>query len=262
MLISTAGASSVQPRPKRRKLQDGAMTNHLTWPALQPGDVVRLVSPASFSNPAGIASLTAVLKSWGLQVQVGKHAQDQWGYMAGHDYDRLADLNDAFRDPSVRAVVTTRGGAGAYRICEEIDFDAVRADPKPVIGFSDITYLQMTLWRECRLPTIHGCLDGSDAIQSARALLMDGKSVQVSSDATAYSARVRIAGSARGPLIGGNLASLCHMVGAGLPDLRGAILLLEDKRDMGLGRLDRQLTQLKRSGALGLVAGALCVRLR
>ena len=65
---------------------------------------------------------------------------------------RLDDLNDAFRDQSVRAIVTTRGGAGAYRICDEIDFDAARADPKPVIGFSDITYLHAALWRACRLP--------------------------------------------------------------------------------------------------------------
>ncbi|CAN5465072.1 LD-carboxypeptidase [soil metagenome] len=216
---------------------------------------MRLVSPASFPDPAGIADVTTVLESWGLQVQVGEHAQAQWGYMAGRDGERLADLNDAFRDPTVRAVVTTRGGAGAYRICEEIDFDAVRADPKPLIGFSDITYLQATLWRECRLPTIHGWLVGEDAIGSARALMMDGNPVMVSSEATAYSAQIRVAGVAEGPLLGGNLTSLSHLVGAGLPDLEGAILLLEDKRDMGLGRVDRQLTQLRRSGALDSLAG-------
>ena len=231
------------------------MTDHLTWPALRRGDVVRLVSPARFPDPAGIAGATRVLESWGLQVQVGRHARAQWGYMAGRDEERLADLDDAFRDPSVRAVVATRGGAGAYRIREEIDFDAVRADPKPLVGFSDITYLNMALWRECRLPTIHGFLVGDDAVRSARTLMMDGGLVEVSSDTSAYSARVRAGGVARGPLVGGNLASLSHLVGAGLPDLTGAILLLEDKRDMGLGRIDRQLTQLRRTGALDSLAG-------
>lgn len=216
---------------------------------------MRLVSPASYPDPASIAEVTTVLESWGLQVQVGKHAQAQWGYMAGRDSERLADLNDAFQDPSVRAVVTTRGGAGAYRICEEIDFDAVRADPKPLIGFSDITYLHATLWRECALPSIHGCLVGDEATKSARVLMMDGNPVIVPSDPTAYSAQVRVAGVAEGPLVGGNLSSLSHLAGAGLPKFHGTILLLEDKRDMGLGRIDRQLTQLRRAGALDSLAG-------
>lgn len=175
--------------------------------------------------------------------------------MAGRDSDRKNDLNEAFRNPDVRAVVSTRGGAGAHRICEELDFDAVRADPKPLIGFSDITHLHMTLWRNALLPSIHGCFAGHESVATAKALMVENAPVIVSSDTTAYSALIHHPGIATGPLIGGNLASLCHMVGAGLPPLEGAILLLEAKRDMGLGRIDRQLTQMKRSGALDGVAG-------
>jgi len=231
------------------------VTGRLAWPRLRPGDVVRLVSPASFPDPAGVAATVGVLESWGLRVQVGRHAHARWGYLAGRDPERLADLDDAFRDREVRAIVTTRGGAGAYRICEELDFDAVRADPKPLVGFSDITYLHATLWRECGLPALHGCLVGGEAIRSARALLMDGATLAVPSDDTAYSARIRFPGVVSGPLVGGHLSALSHLVGAGLPDLSGAILLLEDKRDMGLGRVDRQLTQLRRAGVLDSVAG-------
>ena len=81
---------------------------------------------------------------------------DSVGYLAGTDEDRLADLNDAFRDPGVRAVFATRGGKGAYRISDKLDFDAVRRDPKPLVGFSDITAVHLTLWKECRLAAIHG----------------------------------------------------------------------------------------------------------
>ena len=84
-----------------------------------------------------MAESVEVLESWGLRVDVGRHVLDEWGYMAGRDEDRLADLNDAFRDPTVRAIIATRGGAGAYRIADGVDFDAVRADPKPLVGFSD-----------------------------------------------------------------------------------------------------------------------------
>jgi muramoyltetrapeptide carboxypeptidase len=233
------------------------MSAALSWPALQSGDLVRLVSPASFPDAEvdTVAHTRRVLESWGLRTEVAPHAHDRWGYMAGHDADRLRDLDDAFRDPEVRAIVTTRGGAGAYRICDELDFDAVRADPKPLVGFSDITYLQLALWRECRLPSVHGWLVGDEGAATARALLSGGPPVVVASDPTAYSAKVRVGGVATGPLVGGNLASISHLVGAGLPDLRGAILLLEDKRDMGLGRIDRQLTQLRRAGALDGLAG-------
>ena len=96
---------------------------------LKPGDRVRLVSPASYPDQSWLDESVAILESWGLVAEVGRHAMDKHGYMAGTDADRIADLNEAFRDPGVRAVVTTRGGAGAYRIADQIDFAAVRADP-------------------------------------------------------------------------------------------------------------------------------------
>jgi muramoyltetrapeptide carboxypeptidase len=225
------------------------------WPRLQRGDIVRIVSPASFPDETDVAALQAELESWGLMVQRGTHVFDRWGYMAGRDLDRLDDLNAAFRDSRVRAIFASLGGAGAYRIAEEIDFEAVRRDPKPLIGFSDISYLQMALWRECRLVTIHGAAVGKEATASVRQLLMDDTPVTVTRDPQAYSAKIQVEGRATGLLIGGNLSSITHMVGAGLPSLDGTILLLEDKRDMGLGRIDRQITQLKRAGALDNLAG-------
>lgn len=72
-------------------------------PRLEPGDRVRLVSPASFPTPEGIEAAVATLTSWGLQAEVGEHALDQFGFMAGTDTDRLADMNDALRDAEVRA---------------------------------------------------------------------------------------------------------------------------------------------------------------
>lgn len=108
---------------------------------LAAGDRVRLVSPASYPDEAGVEKSVRILERWGLVAEVAEHALARYGYMAGRDSDRLADLNDAFRDPGVRAVITTRGGAGAYRIADELDFGAVGMAPKPVMGFSDITYI-------------------------------------------------------------------------------------------------------------------------
>jgi muramoyltetrapeptide carboxypeptidase len=230
-------------------------TDTLRSPVLSPGDTVRLVSPASFPNQEWLATSVTILEGWGLVVEVGDHALDQWGYMAGRDHERLDDLNDAFRAPHVRAVVSTRGGAGAYRIAGGIDVDAVRRDPKPLVGFSDITYLHLALWDRCRLATIHGCLAGGRATEGVRRLLMTTEPLVLEREPDALSARLHRPGRASGPLIGGNLRSVAGCVGAGLPSLEGAVVFLEDERKVGLGQVDRQLTQLLRSGALDGVAG-------
>ncbi len=77
-------------------------------------------------------------------------------YLAGADEDRLADLNQAIRDPGIRAIVATRGGKGAYRIADGLDFAALSADPKLLIGFSETTILHLAIWKNCRLPGTHG----------------------------------------------------------------------------------------------------------
>lgn len=174
--------------------------------------------------------------------------------MAGHDQDRLADLNDAFRDPGVRAVITTRGGAGAYRIADDVDFAAVRADPKPLVGFSDITHLHLALWQHCRVPSVYGCLAGSHAA-TVQHLLMETGPVVLGRDRNAITASAETPGHATGPLVGGSLAALAGYLGGGVFSLAGAILVVEAHRTVGLGQVDRQLTQLIRSGALRGLAG-------
>lgn len=190
-------------------------------PRLRPGDRVRLVSPASWPERAGVDECLAVLAGWGLRGEAAPHAFDRHGYLAGTDADRLDDLNPAFRDPGVRAVVATRGGAGAYRIADRIDVDAVRADPKPLVGFSDITALHLSLQRRCGVGGIHGCLVGPTAQPSVRQLLMTAEPIVLGRDPAAESATVAVPGLARGRLIGGNLALVATSVGARMPSLGG-----------------------------------------
>ncbi|HEV7723034.1 MAG TPA: LD-carboxypeptidase [Iamia sp.] len=224
-------------------------------PRVTVGDRVRLVSPASWPDQGGVDEQVALLEGWGLVPEVGEHALDRWGYQAGREEDRIADLDDAFRDPGVRAVITTRGGAGAYRIADRLDLDAVRADPKPLVGFSDITNLHLVLWEHARLASIHGGLAGARATASVRHLLMEPGPLVVARDPDAYTAAIGVPGRATGPLLGGNLREVAGAIGAGLPDLRGAIVFLEDVRQIGLGQVDRQLTHLRRAGSLDGIAG-------
>src|SRR5207344_1703913 len=92
---------------------------------LRRGGCVRLVSPASPPDRTLVARGAEILAEWGLRVEIGTHAFDRMGhYLAGRDEDRLEDVNEALRDPAVRAIFATRGGKCSYRIAHGLDFDA------------------------------------------------------------------------------------------------------------------------------------------
>jgi muramoyltetrapeptide carboxypeptidase len=163
----------------------------VAWPsALQPGDRVALVSPSAAPSAEWLAESIEVVKGWDFDVVVGAHAADGWGFMAGRDDDRVGDLNAALRDPDVRAVITTRGGAGGARIADRIDVDAARRDPKILVGFSDITNVHLALWGRGSIPSVHGCLAGANARASLRHLLTTDEPLTISRRDSALSAEV------------------------------------------------------------------------
>ena len=231
-------------------------------PALRPGDAVMLVSPSGPTRPERVARGLELLDGWGLRAVLAPNAYARAGYFAGDDATRAADLDTAFADPSIRGVLCTRGGYGAQRVVDAIDMAAVRRDPKVVAGFSDITALQLALWRGARLAAVHGPglawqddrLPAASA-ESLRSALMSTDPVTIEAVETEETAGVRVPGTATGPLIGGNLCLVASSVGtADMPDLTGAILLLEEI-DEPLYKIDRMLTHLRRAGALDGIAG-------
>ena len=221
--------------------------------SLKPGDAIELVSPASWSEESWLAESIAIVESWGFKARVGRHATDRLGYMAGGDRERAADLNAAIRDPEVRAILCLRGGCGSLRLLADVDTDALRADPKPIIGFSDITALHQ-VWHQVGVPSVHGAVAGSRA-STVRQLLVGERGEPVRSDSAQFGAGLTTTGTVSGPLFGGNLDMLARGVGVVDNDLEGHVLLLETHREVGLGMVDRALTQLLLSGALAGVSG-------
>ena len=232
-------------------------------PPLQPGDTVMLVSPSGPTRAERVARGIELLSGWGLKVELGPDVYGRHGYLAGTDAVRLAAFNTALRDPSVRGLVCTRGGYGAQRIVDDLDIEAVRSDPKLVVGFSDITALQLALWRGARLATVHGpgaaWLDERTPAASAESLrrtLMTDDQIVLTADPDTETGSVRATrDTARGTILGGNLCLLTASVGTpDFPDLTGAILLLEEVEEPPY-KVDRMLTQLRRTGVLRNVGG-------
>lgn len=230
-------------------------------PTLRVGEKIRFVSPASTPEQDDVLRRAAILEGWGLRVDYGDHAFAKRGFLAGTDEQRLADLNAALRDPEIRAIFATRGGKGSYRIADRLDFDAVRRDPKFIVGFSDITSLHLSLLKNCGLVGIHGALmtevDGTFVPENCAALrrtVMTTDRIVISSRPDALGAALTTSGTACGPLIGGNLSMVATAAGWSLPDLRGAVLLLEAV-NVQPGQVDRPLTMLRKAGHLDGLAG-------
>lgn len=231
-------------------------------PVLRPGDRVLLVSPSGPTRPDRVARGVELLTGWGLRPVPAPNAYARHGYLAGDDALRAADLNAAFADPEIRGVLCTRGGYGAQRVVDALDMSAVRRDPKVVAGFSDITALQLALWRGARLATVHGpgaaWLDERTPAASAESLrvaLMSTEPVVVHRSLTEETAPVLVPGTATGRLIGGNLCLLVSSLGTpDMPDLAGAILLVEEVGEPPY-KVDRMLTHLRRAGVLAGLAG-------
>ena len=224
------------------------------------GDAVALVSPAGPVPAARVEIAAQVLESWGLKPRIYPHALDTHSFYAGTDEHRLADFNAALADPEIRAIFCNRGGYGAQRIVEHLDFDAVRRDPKLVIGFSDITAIHSALWNQTRLATIHGPVAaqferGGVFTSSVWHATMSTAPILVTADAAEPTFDVRTRGAVEGILLGGNLCMLSTSIGTSfMPDLKGAILLIEDVGEVAY-RVDRMLTHLLNSGVLDGVAG-------
>lgn len=233
-------------------------------PRLQAGDTVGLVAPATaLTLPGELERAEYWMRGMGLVPKRGAHITEQHGYLAGTDAARAADINAMFADAQVRAVFAIRGGWGGARILPLLDWEAIRANPKLLIGYSDTTALHLAFAAKAGFPTIHGPNAASRWEKASweslwhlafagAAPVLGGANIETE---TGRVGRTITAGTARGVLLGGNLTILSTLLGSPyVPSFEGAILFLEDVNE-AIYRVDRMLQQLKLAGILDRVAG-------
>ena len=226
-------------------------------PRLRLGDTVGLIEPAGFSDDfAHVAAVAQTIRAMGLVPKVGRYVAARHGYLAGTDAERAADLDAMYADDEVRGVFAIRGGWGCARILPLLDWRTIRANPKLLIGFSDVTALHLAFAARAGFPTIHGPNAANSwreaSWNSLWRLAFTGETPLLAGGTETTTIRP---GRASGPLLGGNLSVLTALVGTPwLPDFDGAILFLEDTGEAEY-RIDRMLSQLALAGILGKVAG-------
>ncbi len=231
-------------------------------PLLKKGDTIAIVAPASPpEKPKVIATAMARLKKYGFKIKPGKFLQERDGYLAGSDKERAADINAAFADPGVQGVFCLRGGYGSCRILPLLDYAAIRANPKPFLGYSDITAMHLAILVKSGLVTFHGS-NASSAFEPPnlkwceKMLMGAGESdVLFQRDRVHKLVKTVVPGRARGKLIGGNFTCLLRLIGTPWqPDFRGAILFLEDTGEKAY-RIDGMFTHLRLAGLLEQIGG-------
>jgi len=232
---------------------------------LAVGDTVSLAAPAGPVTEAGVRAGVAYLEGLGLKVRVPSEVFLQEGFLAGPDETRARVLMDQLTDPEVRAVFCARGGSGSLRLLGRLDLADLAGPPKLLIGFSDITVLLLAILQGAGWMPVHGPLMTSFTTldRTSRVHLADlifGREVFPLAFGQEDEAEVLVPGRAEGPLLGGNLTLILHLMATPYrPNLDGAILFLEDAHEAPY-RLDRALTTLRLAGVLDRLAGLILGR--
>lgn len=233
---------------------------------LKPGDTVAISSPAgALWKEDLVKEFTAIMVGLGLRVVTGNTLTQKFGYLAGTDELRAAELNNFFADKNVNAIFSAKGGWGCARLLPLLNYEVIAQNPKIIMGFSDITSLLNAIYAKTGLVTFHGPVGNSSwgpfSMKYVKSVLMDPD--HYNSDENVFKPYDRIKdapvvirpGKAKGVLVGGNMAVLTAMMGSDfLPSWENKILFLEETAEEPY-RLDRMITQLKLAGVLDRISG-------
>jgi muramoyltetrapeptide carboxypeptidase len=242
------------------------MTGLLKLPAVHFGAGVSVIAPASFAPPERIELGMEGLRALGYSPQPAAHILARGPlYFAGTPEMRLSDLHDAFADDQVSAIFSTRGGYGSNYLLDGLDLDLIAESPKPLIGYSDLTAIQLWLLDQTELPAFHGPMLSADFARP-NAEHLDGvhlPSLRAALSGAPYSVgaaeglRTLRRGQARGTLYGGCLSILVALLGTPFePHTEGKLLFLEDVNAKPY-QIDRMLWQLREAGKLEGVTGVI-----
>ncbi|RWW99961.1 S66 peptidase family protein [Flavobacterium cerinum] len=224
-------------------------------PYLKKGDTVGILATARKVDMAPLEPAIKLLKSWGLNVVIGKTVGLDNNQLAGADWQRATDFQQMLDNPSIKAIWSAKGGYGTVRMIDRLDFTKFKQRPKWIVGFSDVTVLHSHI-NNLDIATLHSiaCISVAnatpEAIESFRKGIFGGK-LEYTIPAHAFNKT----GKAQGELIGGNLSVLYSIIGSvSEADYKGKIIFIEDL-DEYLYHIDRMMMNLERNNYFKNVKG-------
>lgn len=232
---------------------------------LKFGDTLGFIAPSGAVRTEGaIERAVAETERMGFKVKLGESAGQKYGYLSGTDDVRARDINAMFADDEVDAIVCLRGGYGAMRILDKLDYDMIAKHPKIFMGFSDITALHIALLEKCGLATFHGPMAAANwagkplddfSRESMYRALMSAEPVGEIANPPEYPRQTVNPGQAEGQLVGGNLMLIASSLGTPWEiNTKGRIIFIEEIGERTYC-VDRMLTQLRLAGKFDDCAG-------
>ena len=232
---------------------------------LKFGDTIGLIAPSGAVRTEGaIQRAVAETERMGFRVKLGESAGKKYGYLSGEDHVRAQDINAMFADPEVDAMICLRGGYGAMRILDRLDYDLIRRNPKIFVGFSDITALHIALLNRCDLVTFHGPMAAANwagkplddfSLASMYQTLMHAVPAGALDNPPEYPRQTVNPGIAEGVLVGGNLMLIASSLGTPWEiNTKDRIIFIEEVGERTYC-IDRMLTQLRLAGKFDECAG-------
>ncbi|MFA7366833.1 MAG: LD-carboxypeptidase [Bacilli bacterium] len=223
---------------------------------LKPGDTIGFLIPSSKFNmdDSRIKNLEKYLNDFGLKIKYGKTCSSSYGYLAGTDQERISDIEEMFSDPNISAIVCMKGGYGAGRIVDKIDYEIIKNNPKLFIGFSDITIFLNCIYQKTSIPTIHGLVGiflghpniDSFSVNDFKTLLFENTKGRILKNPN-DNCKTLVGGVSEGVLVGGNIMLVTNLIGSDYDiDMTDKILFLEEVNEKPYS-IDRMLCQLRLS---------------
>lgn len=235
--------------------------------ALKLGDTIGIIAPSSPADIDKVYKARSYINNMGFKVKLGKSCFETWGYLSGVDSIRAEDLDNMFADKEVDGILCLRGGYGASRILDKINFNIVKDNPKIFVGYSDITVLHTSFNQICDLVTFHGPMAASNMSDEIDQFTIDSFLKAITSTDPLGNIEnpinekigCLVPGEATGEITGGNLALIAGTLGTPYEiNAKGKLLLIEEVEEEPY-RVDRMLTQLALAGkfkdANGIILG-------
>lgn len=235
---------------------------------LKKGDKIALIGASSPTSIDRIEPSIKAMEALGLEVILGESCKGLHGFLSGNDKLRAKDINKMFEDKRIKGIFAIRGGYGASRLLDMIDYDMIKENPKIFAGYSDVTALHNVLNERCKLITFHTPMASTEFYKGVDDYTMNYFKKNIFTDEPlgilknpeGQEIKTLVSGKAKGKLVGGNLALVASSMGTPYElDTKGKILFLEDVDEYPY-KIDRMLLQLKQCGkfkdAEGIILGA------
>lgn len=235
---------------------------------LNKGDKIGLIGASSPTPKDRIKPSIKAMEAMGFEVVLGESCTGYHGFLSGSDELRANDINKMFEDKSIKGIFAIRGGYGAARILDKLDYNMIKKNPKVFAGYSDVTVLHNVFNEKCKLITFHTPMPSTELYKGVDDYTLDYFKKNIFSEEPlgilrnpkGQDIKTLVSGNAEGILVGGNLSLVVSSLGTQYEvDTKGKILFLEDVDECPY-KIDRMLLQLKQSGkfndANGIILGA------